>query len=109
MIISVRMNGSIWLFNFRYLPTVEIYHRDIFHRYKQTNSKWIEQRMQSSIIKEDERRNKDMKQYTMNWDQTNVTHENKISKYTEIGKIWSFRLESMGRYDFLVLDTYRLQ
>ena len=81
MIISVRMNGSIWFFYFRYLPSIEIYHRNIFHRYKQTNIKWIEQRMHWSIIKEDERRDKDMKQHTMNWDQTNITHDNKISKY----------------------------
>ena len=38
-----------------------------------------------------------MKQYTINWDQTNTTHENMISNYTDIGTIryeeiqWSFR------------------
>ena len=42
--------------------------------------------MHWSIIKEDERRDKDMKQYTISWDQTNTTHENKISKYLEIGR-----------------------
>ena len=65
MIISLRMNGSMWFFHFRYLHPIEIYHRNICHRYKQTNVKWI---------KEDEKRDKDMKQYTMNWDQTNTSH-----------------------------------
>ena len=38
-----------------------------------------------------------MKQDTMNWDQTNATHDNQISIYTDIGKIryediqWSSR------------------
>ena len=57
-----------------------------------------------------------MKQHTMNWDQTNITHDNKISKYTEIGKIrykeikLSFRKkkEWMGRYDSFILGTYTL-
>ena len=53
--------------------------------------------MQWSFIKEDERRDKDMKQHTINWDQTNTTHGNKISIYTDIRKIryeeiqWLFR------------------
>ena len=53
--------------------------------------------MQWSIIKEDKMRDKDMKQNTMNWDQTNTTHEYKVSIYSDIGKIryekiqWSFR------------------
>ena len=52
--------------------------------------------MQWSIIKENKMRDKDMKQHTMNWDQTNVTHNNQISIYSEIRKIryeeiqWSY-------------------
>ena len=58
----------------------------------------MKQWIQWSIIKGDENRDKNMKQDTVNWDQTNVTtHENKISIYSEIRKIrykeiqWSFR------------------
>ena len=87
MIISLRMNKVIWFFHFRYLPPIEIYHRNIFHWYKQTNKHQVKQRIQWSIIKEDKRRCKDMKKYIINWDQTNTTHEKKISKYSDIGKI----------------------
>ena len=74
MIISLRMNESVRVFHFRYLPTIEIYHRNIFHRYKETNKHQLKQWIQWSIIEEDERRCKDMKQYTINWDKTNATH-----------------------------------
>ena len=86
MITSLRMNRSIWFFHLRYLPAIEIYHRNIFHQKKKKKTS-IETK---GPMIDHQKRGREIQGYEITYNELTLMQCNtwkKISKYTEMVKI----------------------